>query len=130
MKAVRKDTAKMKMRKLSPLTVVDWREYCYNDQYEEVFKKDYSNYRERVRMAKLGYMQLSICKMLTDQFGNDVTEKLQFKRLGATNSEVLYFQIWKEVKDFCRSEEFVRAMLLKHERLTPSHSRLTPEPKE
>lgn len=129
MKAVRKTAEKRATRKLAPLTVVDWRKYCYDAKYKDIFKYDYSNDTERVRMAKLGYMQLTLCKMLIDQFGNDVTEKLQFKRLDATNSEVLYFQTWTEVKDFCRSEEFVRAMLLEQERRKPSHSRLTPEPK-
>lgn len=63
-------------------------------------------------MAKLGYMQLTLCKMLTDQSGNDVSNRLQFKRLDGTDLDILYFQTWKEVKDFCKSEEFAVKMLV------------------
>lgn len=121
----RKDAGKRATRKLAPLTVVDWRKYCYDDQYKDVFKKDYSNETERVRMAKLGYMQLTLCKMLTDQFGNDVVSKLQFKRLDGKNLDILYFQTWKEVKDFCKSEELVHAMLPEQEKNKAIKGQLT-----
>ena len=120
MRTVRKTAEKRVTRKLAPLTVVDWRKYCYDTKYKDIFKYDYSNETERVRMAKLGYMQLTLCKMLTDQFGNDVANRLQFKRLGGTNLDILYFQTWKEVKDFCKSEEFARKMLA-----TPKRGQLT-----
>lgn len=120
MRTTRKAVGKRATRKLAPLTVVDWRKYCYDDQYKDIFKYDYSNETERVRMAKLGYMQLTLCKMLTDRFGNDVASRLQFKRLDGTNLDILYFQTWEEVKDFCHSEEFLRKMLA-----TPKRGRLT-----
>ena len=116
MRTACKTVGKRATRKLAPLTVVDWRKYCYDAKYKDIFKYDYSNETERVRMAKLGYMQLTICKMLTDQFGNDVSNRLQFKRLDGTNLDILYFQTWKEVKNFCRSEEFARKMLATHKR--------------
>lgn len=125
MRMARKDAGKRATRKLAPLTVVDWRKYCYDDQYKDVFKKDYSNETERVRMAKLGYMQLTLCKMLTDQFGNDVVSKLQFKRLDGKNLDILYFQTWKEVKDFCKSEELVHAMLPEQEKNKAIKGQLT-----
>lgn len=111
MRTVRKTAEKRVARKLTPLTVVDWRKYCYDAKYKDIFKYDYSNETERVRMAKLGYMLLTLCKMLTDQSGNDVSNRLQFKRLDGTDLDILYFQIWKEVKDFCKSEEFAMKML-------------------
>ena len=111
MRTVRKTAEKRVARKLAHLTVVDWRKYCYDAKYKDIFKYDYSNETERVRMAKLGYMQLTLCKMLTDQSGNDVSNRLQFKRLDGTDLDILYFQTWKEVKDFCKSEEFAMKML-------------------
>lgn len=111
MRTVRKTAEKRVARKLAPLTVVDWRKYCYDAKYKDIFKYDYSNETERVRMAKLGYMQLTLCKMLTDQSGNDVSNRLQFKRLDGTDLDILYFQTWKEVKGFCKSEEFAMKML-------------------
>ena len=120
MRTVRKTAEKRVTRKLAPLTVVDWRKYSYDTKYKDIFKYDYSNETERVRMAKLGYMQLTLCKMLTDQFGNDVANRLQFKRLDGTNLDILYFQTWKEVKDFCKSEEFAMKMLA-----TPKRGQLT-----
>ena len=111
MRTVRKTAEKRVARKLAPLTVVDWRKYCYDAKYKDIFKYDYSNETDRVRMAKLGYMQLTLCKMLTDQSGNDVSNRLQFKRLDGTDLDILYFQTWKEVKDFCKSEEFAMKML-------------------
>lgn len=125
MRTARKVAGKRAMRKIGPLTVVDWRKYCYDNQYKDVFKKDYSNEKERVRMAKLGYMQLTLCKMLTDQRGNDVVSKLQFKQLDGTSLDILYFQTWKEVKDFCKSEEFVRAMLSEQEEKKALKGQLT-----
>lgn len=125
MRTARKAVGKRATRKLAPLTVVDWRKYCYDAKYKDIFKYDYSNETERVRMAKLGYMQLTLCKMLTDQFGNDVSNRLQFKRLDGTNLDILYFQTWKEVKDFCKSEEFVRTMLSEQEKKKALKGRLT-----
>ena len=120
MRTARKAVGKRATRKLAPLTVVDWRKYCYDAKYKDIFKYDYSNETERVRMAKLGYMQLTLCKMLNDQFCNDVSNRLQFKRLDGTNLDILYFQTWKEVEDFCKSEEFARKMLA-----TPKRGQLT-----
>lgn len=111
MRTTRKTAGKSKRKRLAPLTIVDWRKYCYDAKYKKVFKKDYSDDVNCVRMAKLGYMQLTLCKMLTDAKGKSVVNELQFKMLDAPSSEILYFHEWNDVSDFCDNEEVARKLL-------------------
>ena len=111
MRTARKTAGKRATRKLAPLTVIDWRKYCYDARYKKIFKKDYSDDVNRVRMAKLGYMQLTLCKMLTDANGKSVVNELQFKMIDAPSSAILYFHEWNDVSDFCDNEEVARELI-------------------
>jgi len=105
MKTKASDKASDKASK-TKMRIVNWRRYCYGKEYEKVFAKDYSHDDLRVRMAKLGYMQLTLCKMLTNYDGKRVVEKLQFKRLDDPPYLTMFFNEWENVQTFCEAEEF------------------------
>jgi len=97
----------------SKAKVVNWKKYCYTAKYKKAFAKDMECDRLRIRMAKLGYMQLVLAKFEFDENGNNVVDKLQFARYEdkAPFEKPLMFSSWKEVCLFIDGEEKAKRMM-------------------